>query len=44
MVTHIRIAVDDELGDRAKAVKNERSLSWREFLEVATEELEENDD
>lgn len=40
MVTYINFTVDDELGERAKAVKDGKGLSWPEFLEVATEELE----
>lgn len=40
MVTHINFAVDDDLADKAKAIKEEENLSWPEFLEQATEELE----
>jgi len=40
MVTHISFAADDETAQRAKEIKDERGLSWPEFLEVATEELE----
>lgn len=40
MVTHINFAVDDETAERAKEIKDERDLSWPEFLEVAIEELE----
>lgn len=40
MVTHINFAVDDETAQRAKDIKDDKDLSWPEFLEVATEELE----
>lgn len=43
MVTYINFAVDDELADRAKDVKDERGLSWPEFLELATEMMEAKD-
>jgi len=41
MVTHINFAVDDETAERAKAIKDKKDLSWPEFLEAATEALEE---
>jgi len=41
MVSHIHFTVDDDVADRAKRVKDERGLSWPEFLEEATEVLEE---
>lgn len=41
MVKHISFAVSDELHDRATNVKDDRDMSWSDFLEAATEELEE---
>jgi len=41
MVTHISFAADDDVAEQAKQIKDERGLSWPEFLELATEELEE---
>lgn len=41
MVKHINFAVDDDLAERAKSTKDELDLSWPEFLEEATSELEE---
>jgi hypothetical protein len=39
MVTHINFAVDDAVAERAREIKEEKDLSWPEFLEVATEEM-----
>lgn len=41
MVTHISFAADDDTAERAKQLKEERDLSWPEFLEAATEAMEE---
>ena len=40
MVSHVSAAVDDAVYERAKQVKDDRNLSWSEFIAVATEELE----
>jgi len=40
MVTHINIAVDDDLAERAKQAKNERGWTWGQFIEAATDEFE----
>lgn len=40
MVKHISFAVSEELHDRATSVKDSNDMSWPEFLEEATEELE----
>ena len=39
MVSHVSAAVDDAVYERAKQVKNDRGLSWSEFIEQATKEL-----
>jgi len=44
MVTHINFAVDDELADRGRAVKEARGWSWQEFYENAVEEFENGND
>jgi len=41
MVTHISFAADDDVVERARELKERRGLSWPEYFEVATEELEE---
>lgn len=43
MVAHINFAVDDDLADHAKDIKDERDLSWPEFLELAVEMMERSD-
>ena len=40
MVSHIHITVDDQLADDAKEIKESRNMSWPEFLEAATEEMD----
>jgi len=40
MVSHIHITVDDQLAKDAKQIKESRNLSWPEFLEAATEEMD----
>ncbi len=44
MVSHINFAVDDDLADRARAVKDARGWSWAELMEHAVEEFENKDD
>jgi len=44
MVSHINFAVDDDLAERARAVKNSQSWTWEEFFAAATEEFEDGDD
>lgn len=41
MVKHINVAVDDDVFDRAKEIKEQRHWSWPEFFEQATERFEE---
>lgn len=40
MVSHINIAVNDDLAERARAVKAEQNLTWEEFIEAAVEHME----
>lgn len=40
MVSHIHITVDDDLAEDAKQIKDSRGMSWPEFLEAATEEMD----
>ncbi|ERG94209.1 hypothetical protein [Haloquadratum walsbyi] len=44
MVTTLNITVTDEVADNARAVKQARELTWAQFIEVATDELERSDD
>jgi hypothetical protein len=44
MVSHINVAVDDPVFERAKAIKEENGWSWPEFFERATEQFEEADE
>lgn len=41
MVKSINVTIDDELFDRARAVKKEHNWTWEEFVEQATSEFEE---
>jgi len=41
MVSHIHFTVDDSVAEEAKRVKDNNDLSWPEFLEAATEALDE---
>lgn len=43
MVSYINIAVDDDLAERARDVKDENDWSWSDFVERAAEELETDD-
>lgn len=40
MVTHINFAVEDELVERGRVVKDERGWTWEEFFENAVEGFE----
>lgn len=40
MVTHINFAVEDDLAERAKEIKNARDWSWPVYFEHATENFE----
>ena len=44
MVKHINVAVDDDLFQRGKDVKDERDWSWEQFYENAVEEFEDQSD
>lgn len=39
MVTTLNITLDDDVATEAKTVKESLGLTWAEFIEVATEEL-----
>lgn len=40
MVTHINVAVDDELAERARKIKSDNNWSWPVFFEQAVESLD----
>lgn len=40
MVSHINFAVDDDLAERARAVKDSNGWTWEEFFAAATEEFD----
>jgi hypothetical protein len=40
MVSHINFAVDDDLAERGKSVKDAHGWTWEEFFRAATEEFE----
>lgn len=40
MVKHVNVAIDENLYERAQAVKREQDLTWGEFMEWAVAELE----
>jgi len=42
MVTTLNITLDDDVADQAREIKNERGLTWPEFIEVAADELGNN--
>jgi hypothetical protein len=44
MVTTLNITLDDVVADRARSVKQDRDLTWAEFIEVAAEALEGDND
>ncbi|WP_281381298.1 hypothetical protein [Halobellus ruber] len=43
MVTTLNITLDDDVAERARRVKDDRGLTWAEYVEVAAEALEDND-
>lgn len=43
MVSHINVAVDDDVAERARRVKDQRDLNWAEFIEEATRLFEDMD-
>lgn len=44
MVSHINFAVDDDLADRGRAVKQQEDWTWEELFEAAVEEFENGDE
>lgn len=44
MVTNLNITLDDDVADDARDVKNELGLTWPEFIEEATDALDERND
>lgn len=40
MVSHINFAVDDDLADRAREIKEEQDWTWQEFFQQAVSEFE----
>jgi len=44
MVSHINFAVDDDLAERGRDVKDERDWTWEELFEHAVEEFEYGDE
>lgn len=44
MVTHINVAIDDDLVDRAREVKEYREWTWEELIENAVTEFEADGD
>lgn len=40
MVKHINIPIDDDLADRAIALKNSRDWTWEDLIRNAIEEFE----
>lgn len=43
MVTHLNLAVDDSVGDRARDIKEKHDLTWEGFVVLATELMEDKD-
>jgi len=43
MVSHINFAVDDDLADRAREVKESHEWTWEEMFEAAVDEFENGD-
>ena len=41
MVTTLNITLDDAIANKARRVKDDRGLTWAEFIEVAADELQE---
>lgn len=44
MVTHINVAVDDDLAERAREAKNKHGWTWEEFFEAAVVEFDDGGD
>lgn len=44
MVSHINFAVDDDLADRGREVKEQHGWTWEELFEHAVEEFENGND
>jgi hypothetical protein len=44
MVSHINFAVDDDLADRARDVKDAHGWTWEELFAEAVEEFEDGDE
>lgn len=44
MVTHINVAVDDDLAERGRAIKKEKNWSWEQFYKHAVEEFEDDEE
>lgn len=40
MVTHINFAVEDDVAERARTIKNENDWSWPQFFEESVEQFE----
>jgi antitoxin component of RelBE/YafQ-DinJ toxin-antitoxin module len=43
MVTTLNITLDDNVAERARQVKEERGLTWAEYIETAAAALAEGD-
>jgi antitoxin component of RelBE/YafQ-DinJ toxin-antitoxin module len=41
MVTTLNITLDDDVAERARQVKEDRGLTWAEYIEVAADALAE---
>ena len=44
MVSHINFAVDDDLADRGRKVKDSNDWTWEEFFAAAVEEFDDGGD
>lgn len=44
MVSHIQTSIDDEVADRVREVKDEKGLTWAEFLEEAAKQMDEENE
>lgn len=44
MVSHINFAVDDDLAERARDVKDAHGWTWEELFENAVKEFEDGDE
>lgn len=43
MVTTLNITLDDDVAERARNVKDDRGLTWAEYVEAAADALEDSD-